>query len=215
MKKNIIRLTLLPVIMILAALSITGVAYGAIARFHVTYPYGHQAADDPTLEGAYNNWVGMFVVNAGSYKRVSYPEGIGTAGANSTASEGIGYGMLMAVWINDQTTFNSLWNYKVNHTPKSGLMAWEINSSGSIMDNNSARDADEDIAMSLILADRRWGSGGAMNYNQLATTEVSKIEANDISSTDNHVYPGDWRVRTGPGIIRRISRLHGMWSSGQ
>ena len=199
MKKNIIRLTLLPVIMILAALSMTGASYGAIARFHVTYPYGHQAADDPTLEGAYNNWVGMFVVNAGSYKRVSYPEGIGTAGANSTASEGIGYGMLLAVWFNDQTTFNNLWNYKVNNSPKSGLMAWEINSGGGIMDQNSASDADEDIAMALILADRRWGSGGSVNYNQLAVNEVNKVGSNDISSSDYHVYPGDLQGSDGSG----------------
>ena len=30
---------------------------------------------------------------------------------NSTVSEGIGYGMLLAVYMNDQTLFDGLWKY--------------------------------------------------------------------------------------------------------
>jgi endo-1,4-beta-D-glucanase Y len=197
--KNLFR-SCRAIILIIAVFSIfIPSAKGALATFHTTYSYGAQIADDPTLIAKYNQWVSWFVTSngAGGYRRVQYIEGVGGQG-NGTASEGIGYGMLLAVYFNDQSLFNDLWNYKVNHSPSKGLMAWLVSSSGSVVDPNSASDADFDIAMSLILASRRWGNTGTFNYNSLATIEVNKLSSSDIDGTDFHVFPGDYCSHSNP-----------------
>ena len=47
---------------------------------------------------------------------------------NDTVSEGISYGMLFAVYMNDKTTFDALWKYEQKHLNTHGLMNWHINS---------------------------------------------------------------------------------------
>jgi endo-1,4-beta-D-glucanase Y len=172
---------------------IVPVAHGAIMTFQTTYGNGIQQADDPTLVSKYNQWVSWFVTTngAGGYRRVHYVEGVGGQG-DGTASEGIGYGLVLAVYFNDQTLFNDLWNYKVNHSPNKAMMGWLINSGGGVQDSNSATDGDSDIAMALILANRRWGSAGTFNYNSLATQEVQKVGSNDVDPVDFHIFPGDY-----------------------
>jgi len=174
-------------------------AKGAIATFHTTYGAGSaQMPDDPSLIQKYNTWLGFVNGNgAGGYLRVHYTEGVGGQ-ADGTASEGIGYGMLLAVYFNDQTTFNGLWNYKVLHSPNKGLMAWLVSSGGGNIDTNSASDADADIAMALLLAHRRWGSTGAFNYSSLATTEINKVASSDVDGTDFHIFPGDYCAHNTP-----------------
>ena len=49
--------------------------------------------------------------------RVSRPEN-----GNDTVSEGISYGMLFAVYLNDKTTFDALWKYEQKHLDSSGMM---------------------------------------------------------------------------------------------
>ncbi len=169
-------------------------AASGYATYQVTYAAGSaQLADSALLESTYYpNWKSNFVVTAGAYQRVRYPEGLNNnAVYGGTASEGIGYGMLLAVWFDDQPLFNNLWNYKVQHSVKGGLMAWLVDQNGNNLDPNSATDADEDIAMALILAHRRWGSSG-VNYNSLASLEIGKISSQDIDTTDFHPYPGDY-----------------------
>src|SRR4029077_12269560 len=55
----------------------------------------------PTMN-AYNSWKSMFVTSngAGGFLRVQSPQH-----ASGTVSEGIGYGMLAAVYMNDRATF--------------------------------------------------------------------------------------------------------------
>jgi endo-1,4-beta-D-glucanase Y len=185
---------LLPALAIFSLLLITiPAAHGAIMTFQTTYGNGIQQADDPTLVSKYNQWVSWFVTTngAGGYRRVHYVEGVGGQG-DGTASEGIGYGLVLAVYFNDQTLFNDLWNYKVNHSPNKAMMGWLINSGGGVQDSNSATDGDSDIAMALILANRRWGSAGTFNYNSLATQEVQKVGSNDVDPVDFHIFPGDY-----------------------
>ncbi|MDP3595760.1 MAG: glycosyl hydrolase family 8, partial [Nitrospirota bacterium] len=73
-----------------------------------------------------------------------------------TTSEGQGYAMLRAVWSNDRTTFNTVWAWTKQHLQvrDDKLFAWKWK--GVVLDNNSATDADTDIALALILAARRF-----------------------------------------------------------
>ena len=46
-------------------------------------------------------------------------------------SEGIGYGMIAAVYMYDRPTFDGLWGYAKTHFDANGLMNWKITSGGA------------------------------------------------------------------------------------
>jgi endo-1,4-beta-D-glucanase Y len=122
--------------------------------------------------------------------RVARPEN-----SNDTVSEGISYGMLFAVYMNDKTTFDAIWKYEQKHTNTHGLMHWHINSSGTIAGMNSATDADEDMAFALVMADKQWGG-----YSATANTMLTSVAANDFG-TDGTIKGGDYYVAVNPSYI--------------
>jgi endoglucanase len=114
--------------------------------------------------------------------RVVDPVGNPAAGgpANRTVSEGIGYGMLLAVYFADKTVFDPLWAYATAHM-SNGLMSWQIDATGALVngDTHSATDADEDMAWALLMADKQWGG----TYLAAATTLIKAIKANEVGGT--------------------------------
>src|SRR6185437_652951 len=143
------------------------------------YPQGHAlphcsfpAYNTDTVETAYTNWKAKFFVG----NTVIRPEN-----GNDTVSEGIGYGMLIGVFMNDQPMFDALWSYAKAHPSGKGdgLMTWCIaGGSGSCSGPNSATDGDEDIAYSLLMASRQWSGG---TYANDAMTQIKAIMAHDVS----------------------------------
>lgn len=117
-----------------------------------------------------------------------------------TVSEAHGYGMiitaLMAGADNDAyDTFVRMYNYYKQHpseiTPE--LMAWQQNSSGEDIDGpDSATDGDIDIAYSLLLADKQWGSDGEINFLQEAKNMINAILKADINPVTKTIRLGDW-----------------------
>jgi len=105
-----------------------------------------------------------------------------TAAVADVVSEGIAYGLKMAVQSNDQKTFNLVDNWtranldrrvsttantQLNAAPTTGLnlMAFHYNpnssdgkGAGTIYDANAALDADPERAVALLWAHARWGS---------------------------------------------------------
>jgi endo-1,4-beta-D-glucanase Y len=135
-------------------------------------------------QSAYNSWLSTYVVSAGSGLRVQRPEN-----GNDTVSEGIGYGMLAAVYMGDQSTFDGLWTYCKAHLDANGLMNWHISSSGSTASDGagSATDADEDIAFALLMASDQWKGG---TYLTDAVTMINTMRGYDLF-TDGSVQNGD------------------------
>jgi endo-1,4-beta-D-glucanase Y len=91
---------------------------------------------------------------------------------SSTCSEGIGYGMLIAVNANHKDLFDGLWALvdSLIPVPAAGgtvagnnLLPWSINSDCTASDYNNATDGDLDIAMSLVQADQRWPGNGYLD----------------------------------------------------
>ena len=156
-----------------------------------TYPYGIKAtnANFSTIQSIYNTWKSTYVTSSGcpsGMLRVQRP-----SDGYDTVSEGQAYGMLITVYMDDQATFNDLWDYKQYYNDSNGLMHWRISSGGSIVGTGSATDADVDFAFALAMADKQWGSGGSYNYLSLAQAEVAKIKQHDVNSADYHLKPGD------------------------
>ncbi|MFC6998007.1 glycosyl hydrolase family 8 [Rufibacter roseus] len=101
----------------------------------------------------YNRWKTTQVVACGDGLRVIADP------AAETKVEAIGFGMLLAAYAQDKTTFDGLHRFYNNkRTPQAAnMMAWSVTCSG-ILDPGSATDGDIDVAFALIVASNKWGS---------------------------------------------------------
>src|SRR5690606_33905590 len=94
---------------------------------------------------------------------------------DSTVSEGQGYGMLLAVYMDDQEVFDSLWRYTKLHFNENGLMHWEIHPNGmEVIGQGAASDGDGDMAWAVIMAAGKWGGQGSLDasYESEATSLI-------------------------------------------
>lgn len=101
----------------------------------------------------------------------------------STVSEGIAYGMMIAVYMNEQTMFDEFWKYSQLYLTERGLMHWYISADGqNVLGQGAASDADEDIAWALVMADRQWGGSGTLDqpYIDLAIDQINRIWDHEI-----------------------------------
>jgi endo-1,4-beta-D-glucanase Y len=143
-------------------------------------------------QSAYNSWKSMFVTQngAGGGLRVNNPQTVrcnNTNVSNGTVSEGIGYGMIAAVYMADRATFDGLWTYAKNHFDSKGLMNWCIDGQGATVGAGSASDGDEDMAWALLMASSQWSS---VTYLNEARTLINNMFSNVIAG-DGTLKPGD------------------------
>ncbi len=79
-------------------------------------------------------------------------------------TEGMSYGMMMAVQMDRQDIFDRLWTFSMRYMHHetgvyAGYFAWSTGLDGAHNAEGPAPDGEEYFAMALFLADRRWGSG--------------------------------------------------------
>jgi len=120
-----------------------------------------------------------------------------------TVSEGIGYGMLITALMaghdsEAQTIFNNLFKFarsKPAYKVSPYLMNWAIKSDCSDGgEGYAAIDGDLDIAMGLLMADKQWGSAGAINYMDEAIKTINAIKYSNFHPTGV--------VNSGKGLAR-------------
>jgi hypothetical protein len=171
----------------------------------VTYPYGikpnnfTQAQMNQHCLDWFNKWRAKYVTQNGCTASEWRLQRLETGNMiskgcseNDTVSEGIGYGMVIMVYMssgsnNTKQYFDGMYTYYKDHLDGAGLMNWQIPYCDS---GGSATDADEDVAFALLAADKQWGSAGTINYKNEATTIIGRILSNEMS-TANDVRPGD------------------------
>jgi oligosaccharide reducing-end xylanase len=100
-------------------------------------------------------------------QRVYYPVGTDKAyiediNNGDVRSEGMSYGMMIAVQWDKREEFDRLWTWAktfMQHKegPRKGYFAWHCRTDGGIIDSNAASDGEEWFATSLFLASARWG----------------------------------------------------------
>jgi oligosaccharide reducing-end xylanase len=113
---------------------------------------------------------------------------IWNADENEVRSEGQSYGMMIAVQANMQAQFDKLWRFAQQRMQFATNDAWnryfrwqgQVAVNGNNINvnfgqNGPAPDGDEYFAAALYLADRRWGSNGAINYEQEADAIASAM----------------------------------------
>jgi endo-1,4-beta-D-glucanase Y len=141
------------------------------------------------VQAAYDQWKNDTVTSDGAkgFRRVKRPKEPGLE-VNSTVSEGIGYGMILAVYMDDQALFDDLWQYEQQFLDVNGLMNWYIKADGSGLGSNpsgsgAATDADEDMAFALVMADKQWGGqlkALKKNYIDIAKGQIQGVWNNEV-----------------------------------
>jgi endo-1,4-beta-D-glucanase Y len=165
------------------------------------YPAAYRNED---VQAAYTQWRTDLITSsgAGGFRRVQRLASDPVLQVGSTVSEGIGYGMLIAVYMNDQSLFDDLWKYEQLHLggcqastcPPMGLMDWYISADGSSsLGTGGATDADEDMAFALVMAAKQWGGQGSLakTYQKAAIDQIIAVWVLEVYQS-NLIKPGTW-----------------------
>ncbi|MBX2990026.1 MAG: T9SS type A sorting domain-containing protein [Bacteroidetes bacterium] len=156
---------------------------------NATYPFGlmPNGRDHAMAYQSYLAWKNNYVTTDGAcgFRRVVFND------MNTTYSEGIGYGMLLAVNAGDQELFDDLFGYYNNFLDQKGLMHWWIGSNCQVIGITAATDADQDVAFALLQAHRQWCSEGAVNYLLSAQTIIDRLYAHTVEPDTYVLKPGD------------------------
>ena len=122
---------------------------------------------------------------------------------NITTSEGQSYTMLRAVWMDDRTTFDQSWEFTKNNLqrPTDHLMSWKFGKDikgkyGILKDiggQNTASDADTDIALSLMMAYSRWNDTTYLYQAKQIISSCNNSRSTCISSKRSRKELQDYR----------------------
>ncbi|GAE91979.1 endo-1,4-beta-xylanase A precursor [Gracilibacillus boraciitolerans JCM 21714] len=110
-------------------------------------------------------------------------------GNNDVRTEGMSYGMMMAVQMDEKEIFDSIWNWSITYMymdegENAGYFAWSCATDGSKNAYGPAPDGEEYFALALFFASHRWGDGeGIYQYSKqakdLLRTCIHKGEKHD------------------------------------
>ncbi len=114
---------------------------------------------------------------------------------NATTSEGQSYAMLQSVWLNDKEVFDQVYTWsQIYLGMPNDLYSWKwegTTEKGKRVDNGNATDADEDIALSLLFAYKKWGDS---EYLVRAKKIINAIWENEVTTVNGVPYltAGNW-----------------------
>ncbi len=147
------------------------------------------------LNSSFQKYKSQFINSDG--RVIDYSQG------SITTSEGQSYAMLRAVWTDDTVTFAKVWNWTKNdlqHKSGDHLFEWRWGKRsdgtyGALSGggNNSATDADEDIALALILAGHRWNNQTYLNEAAQIIPDIWKYETAEANG-HRYITAGNWAV---------------------
>ena len=201
--------TFLKATMCVAALAATTAMAGSFPfPQNMKSPNGYTIpfADTDMIKEHYKLWKQAWYQDKGNEAWVLAPEG-----TSSTVSEAIAYGMLITVYMDEQSMFDKLYATWKNHGGNGGGMDWRIGDGGG---SGSASDADFDAALALVMASKQWGG----SYLNDAKSIISWIASNDING--NKIKPGNqWNDAFNPSyattanfaLFQKVSG--GSWSN--
>lgn len=113
-------------------------------------------------------------------------------------SEGQAYSLLRSVWANDKQEFDNVWSWTAKNIKLDDkyLFAWlygatEKKEKLGIIDKGTATDADQDIALALLFAYRKWGNLNYLNHAKKIIDDIWKYETIDVKGK-RYVVAGNW-----------------------
>ncbi|MGA8938522.1 MAG: glycosyl hydrolase family 8 [Acidobacteriaceae bacterium] len=120
---------------------------------------------------------------------------------NDARTEGMSYGMMIAVQLGHKREFDALWNWSNTYmlitdpkNPNVGYFSWSMNTDGTPRSTGPAPDGEEYYAMALLFAARRWGNGhGIYDYQAQADRilHLMRHHAEDTATGPFRIHPND------------------------
>lgn len=151
-----------------------------------TYPHGYTVttADNEKIQSRFASWNRKMYKEStdGQYGRIRFDTEL------YTVSEGIGYGMLIYVYMANETNnfcqdrFDKLYAYYKKWSNGNGLMNWKIEGFEKVNSYNAATDGDLDVALALCLAAKQWGYSSNFVYAEEAETMLNAIYKKEVGT---------------------------------
>ncbi len=120
---------------------------------------------------------------------------------NDARTEGMSYGMMIAVQLGHKREFDALWNWSKTYMqvtdpkdPSYGYFAWSMSTDGTPRSTSAAPDGEEYYAMALLFAARRWGNGkGIYDYQAQAERILRGMRHHPLTTATPpfRIHPGD------------------------
>lgn len=158
------------------------------------FAYKPRDIDQQRLQSEYETWKKKHLVSCEDGSADVRKEG------GEGVSEGTGYGMLLAVSLDDRETFARLLRAFEKRKNARGMMSWRFSLCGGSWGDGAATDGDLDIAMALVMAEHKWGS-----FRAAAEALISAIKQHASSPCNGFLVlrPGDnWGGCLDPGDQR-------------
>lgn len=108
-------------------------------------------------------------------------------------TEGISYGMMIAVQLDRKAEFDRLWRWAKAHMqhqegPSRGYFAWQCTPQGVPLSVSAASDGEEWIVTALFFAAHRWGNGrGILDYSSEARAILEAMLNKTAASEEQRV----------------------------
>jgi oligosaccharide reducing-end xylanase len=153
---------------------------------------------------------------------------------NDVRTEGMSYGMMIAVQLDRKEEFDRLWTWAKQHMyqssgPLSGYFAWHRTTAGEPVSDRAdmaAPDGEEYFATALIFASKRWGDGvGIYDYGAEARAlldamvhrgEDPEAQAAGVTSMFDPTHklvvfvPASWATFTDPSYV--VPAFYDLWA---
>jgi oligosaccharide reducing-end xylanase len=105
-------------------------------------------------------------------------------------TEGMSYGMMIAVQMNKKHEFDAIWNWANTYmlitdpaNPSVGYFSWSMHTDGTPRSDSPAPDGEEYFVMSLYFAANRWGNGtGIYDYKAQADRILSLMRHHPVQT---------------------------------
>jgi len=120
---------------------------------------------------------------------------------NDVRTEGMSYGMMIAVQLNKKREFDAIWNWAKTYmqitdpkNPSVGYFAWSMSTDGTARSTGAAPDGESYFAMALYFAAHRWGNGqGIYNYQAEADKILHMMRHHPVMSGEGpfRIHPQD------------------------
>jgi len=160
-------------------------------------PSVSQATQDQALQKYYDFWKKNFLTTkcgSGTYAVLSKDAD------HSFVAEGEGYGMTISAMMADKdpqarSIVDGILKFVKAHPSVNNkdLHAAEQDANcKSVNGSDSATDGDLEIAYGLLIADKKWGSAGSVNYKAEAVRMINAIKKSEVNGTTKFTLLGDW-----------------------
>lgn len=154
-----------------------------------------EAETDARIQAAWKTYFEGEETNERLYFPVGDDEAyILDVGNGDVRSEGMSYGMMIAVQLDRREEFDRLWKWARTHMyhedgPRRGYFAWQCKPDGTVIGDVSASDGEEWIATALILAAQRWGDGeGIFDYSREAQSLLREMLRKPRQGEDTPIF---------------------------